>query len=99
MPTFHTPGPWTLTDEPNPLVAGADGTYVAQVFAYADGPTGTLRGNYAADAALIASAPDLLAALQALLNNVVFHNVPEEHYKHWPDIAAARAALARATGA
>lgn len=97
MNTTRTPGPWTLTDEPDPLVAGANGDYVAQVFAYEDGSR--LRDHYAGDAALIAAAPDLLAALQHALER--FECIPEHRdemgiFRNAARIA--RRAIAKATG-
>lgn len=69
METKHTPGPWSLSDEDSPLLSGADGAYIAQVFARTDADTGTLRDHYAADARLIAAAPDLLRVLQLIHAN------------------------------
>lgn len=90
MQSNHTPGPWTLGDENDPLVfSPVAGAYVAQVLAY-DG--GSLRSNYAADAALIAAAPELLAALQLLVRG---DGQPDECARA---MRAARAAIARATG-
>lgn len=90
MNTTHTPGPWTLGDESNPLVfSPAAGAYVAQVLAYTDGDTGTLRAGVDADARLIAAAPDLLAALQTLQNMGLGREA----------FAICKAAIAKATGA
>jgi hypothetical protein len=52
----HTPGPWVKL--PGDLTVGARGCTVAEVI-----PQNTAEAN----ASLIAAAPDLLAALQALL--------------------------------
>lgn len=94
MTTTHTPGPWTLGDENDPLVfSPVAGAYVAQVLAY-DG--GSLRSNYAADAALIAAAPDLLAALRTLVDYFGPH--PDVDNGLDEALTAARAAIARATG-
>ena len=94
MHANHTPGPWTLGDENDPLVfSPVAGAYVAQVLAYEGG---SLRSNYAADAALIAAAPELLAALreiEALDDSVIGLNRIE--YAR----TIARAAIAKATGA
>lgn len=97
-PSQHTPGPWTLSDDDSPLLYGTGGPYIAQVFSRTEADTGTLRPNYAADAAVIAAAPDLLAALQGLLQGIIRHEVKEEYLKHYPEVAAARAAIAKATG-
>jgi hypothetical protein len=94
--TSHTPGPWsagppawfrgqrTPEDGKRPITAGAAGV-VANVYG-------------AANAQLIAAAPDLRAALEALLN---WGDKREEElypdvYKPW---AEARALLARIDGA
>ncbi len=63
----HTPGPWKLADRGGPrggeyhlAVLGPSGTRIVTITYRSDAPT---AGN--ANAALIASAPDLLAALKA----------------------------------
>ena len=106
MHANHTPGPWTLGDENDPLVfSPVAGAYVAQVLAY-DG--GSLRSNYAADAALIAAAPDLLAALQDITERyerlLVDTRSTKREEKEMEEILPfyteqARAAIAKATGA
>lgn len=68
-----TPGPWfpqtpeTEEDDSEPIILGDGGKAVVarieQPFADEDG---LYRGSY--DAALIAAAPDMLAALETLLN-------------------------------
>lgn len=85
----HTPSPWALSDDPDPLVFNSRGDYVAQVLAYAGG---SLRPGYAADARLIVAAPDLLSALQ----NLVAATQPTYDNRH--ELAGARDAIARATG-
>ena len=98
MTTTHTPGPWTLGDEDNPLVfSPAAGAYVAQVLAYTYGDIGTLRAGVDADARLIAAAPDLLAALRLCHR---FINGGHGLYPglHHEAYVAARDAIARATG-
>lgn len=83
-----TPGPWTAT------AVNEDGAYtqwridprVADVF--------WVNKTGAANARLIAAAPDLLAALRELIADRDAHG--------WPDFPAserARAAIAKATGA
>lgn len=88
----HTPGPWNLTDEKDPLVYGPTGGYIAQVFAYDGNHFRTLRPNYAADARLIAAAPELLAALQWLLND------PSAERGAFTAITYAEEIIAKATG-
>lgn len=98
MTATHTPGPWTLGDEDSPLLLSGDGTYVAQVISRDE--TGALRPSYAADAALIAAAPDLLAALQYALER--FECIPEHRDEiglYRTGARLARAAIAKATGA
>ena len=92
----HTPGPWKVTD----ARTEDDGeTYGALIVQTADA---TIASNiyHEADARLIASAPDLLYALKRVVERPgpLFHLVLDEHEKHWPQIAAARAAIAKATG-
>lgn len=70
MTTTHTPGPWSLSDEDSPLLSGADGAYIAQVFSRTNCDIGSLRSNYAADARLIAAAPDLLDALRRVMRHI-----------------------------
>ena len=89
--TTHTPGPWTVGDEDSPLLLSGDGTYVAQVISRDE--TGALRPSHAADAALIAAAPDLLAALQ-MIEEVASGRVPLVN--NWV-ASVARAAIAKAT--
>lgn len=96
MNTSHTPGPWTLSDECDPLVSAPDGQYIAQVFAYGRDANDCfhLRRNYAADAALVIAAPYLLAALR---------QIAEEASNNYPDALArigeiAAAAVSSATG-
>lgn len=92
MQPTHTPGPWHLSDEINPLITNDSGSVdVAQVFMYDEGTVGSLRPNAYADARLIAAAPELLATCRELLElHIAHHNEPVH--------AAARAAIARATG-
>lgn len=81
----HTPGPWQAAGR---HIVQDDGGVVAYVTAYA-----SLTPRQKADARLIASAPDLLAALQKALEHCI-----------WPASsisaaeAEARAAIANATG-
>lgn len=98
MTTTHTPGPWFLSDEDSPLLSGADGAYIAQVFSRTNCDIGSLRSNYAADARLIASAPELLDALQGLIGSLA--KLKSGDYVVGRDsvwLDAARAAIARAT--
>ena len=82
MKTQHTPGPWTVD---NQYIHGPDGIRFLAV-------AGDGAGQ--ANARLIASAPDLLAALYSIATDPsAIHSGANAHIG---DIA--RAAIARATG-
>ena len=90
----HTPGPWDVEPKGSRhFVDGADGLTVA----YLDRAGVRERSEIEANARLIASAPELLEALEAVLPDL-------EHYvaTHGPGpdkrLAIARAAIAKATG-
>ena len=92
MNAKHTPGPWTAHPATH-RISDRDGVIVTQSFS-------------AADARLIAAAPDLLAALRALVevaegyeksDTEAAEDSGEEPYVA-PRIKAARSAIARATG-
>jgi hypothetical protein len=106
MSAAHTPGPWSSKHR-----QGADGMYRTEVFSdlhggiatcdwtpkhCGDGVTGTYRE---ANARLIAVAPELLDALQAMTEiaewTIRFSPIPEG--ADGP-IIKARAAIAKATG-
>ena len=93
MKTQHTPGPWdTEPKGSRHFVDGADGLTVA----YLDRAGVRERAEIEANACLITSAPDLLAALTNILARV------EASPTLLPHISAdvrneARAAIARAT--
>lgn len=83
----HTPGPWLIdpiSDDRVILLDNCDGAVGEVVYADTRNP---------ADARLIAAAPDLLAALQTLLDDPYLSD-PINNER----MAAARAAIARATG-
>lgn len=89
----HTPGPWAALDT---TVEGPpqEGCELPTVIAYCDSENyGPALDDRAANARLIASAPDLLAALEKLarLGN-------GEHYGNSDGNMIARAAIARAKG-
>ena len=89
--TTHTPGPWETVAGPGvadlAVCAAGAGDIVAEVVSLS-------RANQS----LIAAAPDLLAALRVLADHA------QETYPHFEssrgqtDIAAARAAIAKAEG-
>lgn len=106
METKHTPGPWKLRKPLHPgshyrfevLKADRNGIYKPYV---ADVRSMDSNGddNSEANARLIAAAPDLLAALEALTESAAV--VAEQQRmagKLRLDCAAARAAIARAKG-
>ena len=93
MKTNHAPGPWTLS-ETSMFSLVMSGDNVIATVNYVS-TWGTLPG--ADNARLISAAPDLLAALEGLLSR---HD-PDGKFEpscNKPLIAAARAAIAKATG-
>jgi hypothetical protein len=94
MTTTHTPGPWRIVGGTE--VRGADGTIVCNTADYRV-PKPDMVAVALPDAALVAAAPALLAALQALLAK---HDDRDGLSDLWPEqAAAARAAIKAATGA
>lgn len=102
MKTQHTPGPWDVEPKgPRHFVDGADGLTVA----YLDRAGVRERAEIEANARLIASAPDLYAALE---NQVNCWDAMLEHAERLDDsgmayscrnaIHHARAAIAKAKG-
>ena len=85
---MHTPGPWTVTL--GDTIAGAPAYWLIEG---AGGVVGDVQSVNADDARLIAAAPALLAALQAVADYWAGGDVPAEID------AQMRAAIARATGA
>ena len=87
-----TPGPWSVfSTYAQPEVRGEDGSLVAVL------PVGDLK-----DARLIAAAPDLLAALEGLDEAYCRAGTPLTRNERTEDrkrLIAARAAIAKATGA
>lgn len=86
-PMHHsTPGPWFAAATPNigrPMITDKDGWTIAP------------RIENVSDARLIAAAPDLLAALQALLPHVPGYQSGDSAGRPWLD--QARAAIAKAS--
>ena len=107
--TQHTPGPWAIgRDGYNPDKIYADQDTVAAVFGLPLHSTiGDVRGDNRwaqglANARLIAAAPDLLAALQRVVDRAT-HAKPDSCGQEMRAIRAAlvdeaRAAIAKATG-
>lgn len=93
--TQHTPGPWVAKSF---HVEGPSGGAVADVYRpHGDGAVTTAEysAGRMANARLIAAAPDLLAALRALVDIYAKVGGPLAVDPH---VAAARAAIARAEG-
>ena len=104
----HTPGPWIVYQpesihtcyegEDNPATIRAGGTHVATI----PGMRPHLTGRSQLNARLIASAPDLLAALESILSSTC-GDIGEDGYDGCIRIEAksldrAREAIAKATG-
>ena len=105
MSTKHTPGPWSCDVANQPIIVnGPDdsGNIVALVYDKDCAPfMGDANHQYhvevaAANARLIAAAPDLLAALDYM---VAAQGKPFDHADRRASMTAARAALAKAKGA
>jgi hypothetical protein len=108
--TQHTPGPWKV--EPDSELAHAHPYHRTRFVTTADFDQDAHMGeiicrmsdapNQVHNAVLLAAAPDLLKAMESLFNNC------QMIHSHWGDnsnakeadaaIAAARAAIAKATG-
>lgn len=92
--TMHTPGPWVIHPTAHHPAVRSVGT--AEVGPKRICTVGTMTGSKVdiANAALIAAAPDLLAALQAMVN---YANLGA--YQRADAFNAAHAAIAKAGGA
>ena len=97
--TKHTPGPWTVHNPVNwamAQVAGKDGHSVAMLCA-----NGKNAERGPANLALIAAAPDLLEALQKIIDMNVQYCIDRygdaSKAEDMSCVAVARAALAKAT--
>jgi hypothetical protein len=99
----HTPGPWQVKQARNGHTAvypTGSQERVADIYCPLD-----VDGHHAANARLIAAAPELLAALKAMMLNHFEHHqdcsaARMSHLENFCEcgIAAARAAIAKATG-
>lgn len=89
MSTKHTPGPWHVGEKTGMAVFSDEQLLADCTCAY-----GMAYTEAKANARLIAAAPDLLSALNAIINHPA-HEDPLSGRK----VIAARAAIARATGA
>lgn len=93
--TTHTPGPWKLADEcysPDGYVWASDNDELVAVAGYdcSDLPTITRAAN----ARLIAAAPDLLAALATLIEDCEAHGLTDND----AHLREARNAITKAKG-
>ena len=105
MTTKHTPGPWTHAFNANGSMRGVWGrSDMTSMVCYMTNPVpGNLEGS--ANAHLIGAAPDLLEALEAIvediretcLDNEIFEDLFLDHAKH-ALLARADAAIAKAKG-
>lgn len=85
----HTPGPWAVVGANIEQIE--EGVEIATVSEYR-----TMTPRQAANARLIAAAPDLLAALQSALNQLSALSFADDRIVYTRE--RARAAIARATG-
>ena len=94
MTTQHTPGPWNVTGL---YVRERDGGLVASIIdLWHDQKTPKAEKN--ANARLIAAAPDMLDALQNILNGIETGVVTSDHDEIFNNASAkARAAIDKAT--
>lgn len=93
MKPKHTPGPWTVLAQDHTQVRAAESRFVADC---GFGPSSSPRMDEArANAHLIASAPELLSALEALIH-VAYYN--REDGQPVDAIIQARAAIFKAKG-
>lgn len=90
----HTPGPWHVGMRPGPMIYAKDGGWVARCDL-------SLMSDQAANARLIAAAPDLLAACEAMLDYEDMDYTPshkDRMFMRDRAITAARAAILAAKG-
>lgn len=94
METKHTPGPWVY-EESSGYVRCHDGSAVADAYESLEKPQSDINGR------LIAAAPDLLHALETLVNAA--YNIGGENVTGWERLEHAAdagvAAVVKATGA
>lgn len=100
MSTGHTPGPWSVADLPHAIVVRTQSTkktrYGADRYAAIGGfdrGDADQLAEALANACLIAAAPELLKALEIMVEN--FGPTPSEKIT---GLGEARAAIAKATG-
>jgi len=80
----HTPGPWTLEYDYSLVMPAKDGNHI--VTAGPIGPDESSREEKRANARLIATAPELLQALQDMLDMTRFQYKEMATYKYAQEI-------------
>jgi glycine/D-amino acid oxidase-like deaminating enzyme len=80
----HTPGPWTLEYDYSLVMPAKDGNHI--VTAGPIGPDESSREEKRANARLIAAAPELLQALQDMLDMTRFQYKEMATYKYAQEI-------------
>lgn len=92
----HTPGPWQYSFEGGTVafIVEADGTTVAKI---STTENSTAHSALPANARLIAAAPDMLEALEAIVKSLADHD-DEGMIEHAQQMIDARAAIAKAKG-
>ncbi len=92
----HTPGPWRVGLADDTVVTTQDGDEI--VLVQGDYGDPTAWPVMEANARLIAAAPELLEALQGLLQLVDELRADDPNWVLVPEVIAARAAITKATG-
>ena len=93
----HTPGPWKINPRASMVVESESGRTIASCGAYTSNTENTEPENQA-NARLIAAAPELLEALEAVSDEAIdeYH---ERHDEYWGGkLAKARATIAKTGG-
>jgi hypothetical protein len=96
----HTPGPWTCERDPNReefFISSASREGFVPIAAVEYGFSGSIEAEQQANAPLIATAPDLLAACKAARDYVEFYLARQRRYH--PEFVASDPALAEAAHA
>jgi hypothetical protein len=92
--TEHTPGPWEISQEPPRWIIQAKGEIGKKAVAY-------MVGDFvkcAANARLIAAAPELMAALEDMLEFAANVHAGRNQSINYSGMDRARAAIAKARG-
>lgn len=102
MEAKHTLGPWGISSESPTIVKAFDEfgetrIIVGSASGYKDSPCFPSDATAAANAQLMAAAPQLLCALQSIVKSLADHD-DEGMIEHADQMTAARAAIAKATG-